>query len=118
MKGVPRIVFVTLFPVGFVWRTRQSLSVLSSYVDFLRSVGGLRKFKARVGASAFSKRVANASSLRAQGWIGVASVGSIVACNIFWTAKIFRGVAKQIFGRKKSRNTSKTSNGTSDKPQS
>lgn len=80
-KGKRRAFFAVAMPVAFVWRSLYTLDVLKSFLRTVEECGGRKAIPSK--------------------WLGVTCFGSVVGCNMYWTARILSGVVRTLTGRGK-----------------
>ena len=79
-KGKRRLFFAVGMPLAFIWRSCYTFNVLKTFLKTVDAHGGRKAIPSK--------------------WLGAGCFGSVVACNVFWTAKIFSGVFKTLTRKK------------------
>lgn len=96
-KGKRRLFFAVAMPVAFIWRSLYTLDVLKSYLRTVDNLGGRKAIPSK--------------------WLGATCFGSVVGCNMYWTARILSGVVRTLTGKGKlgKKGTTKTAKDKEDK---
>jgi hypothetical protein len=96
-KGIHGMAIGLIMPLAFMWRTRYSMDAFRHTKSIMDDMGGV------LGVRGW--------------WMALGGVGGVVCCNAYWTVKIFQGLYKKLFGKKRKPKRAERENGTQSPPE-